>query len=85
MSGVPRSQVLLTHTFTAPATSNPWSSPTGYVTLVKSAYFYNAGGAAQTFSIRVLGESFPGYVPFANVSVPSGGSSNWQGWFVLNP
>ena len=85
MSGVPRSQNLIRWHGTAPGNSALWLSPNGYVTLVKSAQFWNEGAAAVTVQL-ICGSQADAIAikPFIQEIQP-GATAAWEGWVVLNP
>jgi hypothetical protein len=83
--GVPRSQVLLRWS-SGPGgnqTSPTWTSPAGYVTLVKSI---NAiAGAAGDFEVGVRPAGGAFQMSFVVQNIALGVPLRWDGWLVLNP
>lgn len=83
-SGPPRSMRLLAWHFTAAGTSPVFTCPADCVTLVKSAYLFNAGAAPVDGSIGVGQGTFNlSIVPVQPVAINA--VIEWAGWTVLNP
>ena len=80
-----RSQVLIEHPSSTISYSGRFYSPAGYVTLVKSAYFYNSSTASMTIWLEASSADGSVAFPIQIITVAAGASAGWQGWFVLNP
>lgn len=85
MAGPPRSQKLIGHFFAATGPSPAWATPDGCVTLVKSAYVYQAGVAAANVTLEVGQPGMPTSLVIQKFALPVGGEGAWEGWFVLHP
>jgi hypothetical protein len=85
MVGVPRSQRLIYVHATTGGYFTPFVCPTGYVTLVKSAYMLNSSAAALDFIliVQAAGQSYGQII--VSETLQSLTEFAWQGWIVLNP
>lgn len=61
-----------------------WSSPPGYVTLVKSLVAYNGAAAELTGTLYWSPAFDQGWQPLLGISIAPGATFEWNGWFVLN-
>ena len=86
MSGVPRSQALIQWNSDNGTYTPVWTSPAGYITLLKSAYFYNGGAAAADVTLNLAsGNGNVGIFIVLRANMPSQSETFWQGWLALNP
>lgn len=85
MVGVPRSQRLLAFVSTAQGPSPVWTSPPNFITLLKSADFYQE--AATTIYCRLIVRAVEVNVQHVVVAqtLELGTPYHWDGWIVLNP
>jgi hypothetical protein len=85
LTGVPRSQRLLAFSFTAAGPSAVWTSPDGFITLVKSAAFSNTGTLVANVNV-ILGVAGGGLaISVFHAAVDPSTAVQWDGWHALNP
>jgi hypothetical protein len=85
VSGVPRSQRLVSFVSTAAATiSGIWTCPANTVTLVKSCWVWNNAPAAGDIILIV---SSTNGVQLRHIfsQLAAGATADWNGWIALNP
>ena len=85
MTGIARSQRLLAYEFTAAGFSPAFTSPAGYVTLVKSAYFSGGGAGPTKVQLSIIVPEISGAPAFFIGESSDSTIVTWQGWIVLNP
>ena len=85
MTGIARSQALMTYTSSQANDSRAFTCPTGHVTLVKSLAVVNQGAAAGHVYAYALhtGMAQPAYL--LSVDVALGQIVTWAGFIALNP
>jgi hypothetical protein len=77
--------VLIQCHFTAQGFSQTWTSPAGYVTLVKSAQFFNADTVAHQANLLIVSGSGQGSQDLVHEQCEPVTPLAWEGWIVLNP
>ena len=85
MTGVPRSQSLISFSFSSSTNSGIFHCPDGYVTLVKSMYVQNHATTTTAFTLVFGSADGLNAQGMAVLSVASNAVGEWQGWFCLNP
>jgi hypothetical protein len=85
VSGVPRSQRLIGKVAAAGDTAGEFTSPAGYVTLVKSALFWNATGGPVEVVLYALYAGASSIIRIYDTTLQANATGAWNGWFVLNP
>jgi len=80
-----RSQCLIQYSSTGASLSPRFTCPQGYVTLVKSAYVFNASTASVNVILEVQNASFAAGVWAVEFPLASLGAGGWEGSIALNP